>query len=320
MTDVLHAFGIDTVTQLNEKFKAKERDLNLNYRYGNTSEYYNIALENIRKIKDIHKEHLDETRFKLFYESAVNNDYYKTNPFYLLKSEYVVIATDIATKIKVEFPRMSNLYWSEEELKQTSPSHFVRASMSVPFFFEPMQKNIDATQESVKYAWRYWLNTTQQNICPAGIFIDGGSISNFPVDLFHNNDIFYPRLPVFGVKLTSDLDIIKDKGCSSKEVLRTPLSFSGNIISTLRGFNDKTFLTKYSFYDLYSIQTVDCGKSNWLNFFMKKEEKEDLFNRGFQSALDFLSKFDWEKYKYERMMVSMKDKKIMKEMDTPTVG
>ena len=53
---------------------------------------------------------------------------------------------------------------------------------------------------------------------------------------------------------------------------------------------------------------------------MKKEEKEDLFNRGFQSALDFLSKFDWEKYKYERMMVSMKDKKIMKEMDTPTVG
>lgn len=320
MTDVLHAFGIDTVAQLNEKFKAREKDLNLNYRYGNTSEYYNIALENIRKIKEIHKEHLDETRFKLFYDSAVNNDYYKTNPFYLLKSEYVVIATDIATKIKVEFPRMSNLYWSEEELKQTSPSHFVRASMSVPFFFEPMQKNIDATQESVKYAWRYWLNTSRENICPTGIFIDGGSISNFPVDLFHNNDIFYPRLPVFGVKLTSDLDILTDKGCSSKEVLRTPLSFSGNIINTLKGFNDKTFLTKYSFYDLYSIQTVNCGKSNWLNFFMKKEEKEDLFNRGFQSALDFLSKFDWEKYKYERMMVSMKDKKIMKEMDTPTVG
>jgi hypothetical protein len=32
----------------------------------------------------------------------------------------------------------------------------------------------------------------------------------------------------------------------------------------------------------------------WLNFFMKREEKEELFNRGFQAALDF-NTFDWEK-------------------------
>ncbi|WP_262148737.1 patatin-like phospholipase family protein [Chryseobacterium foetidum] len=323
MTDVLNAFGIKTVADLNRKFSQKEENLNLNYRYGSGSEYYDLALQSIEKIKAGHtktENHIDETRYRLFFESAKNNDYYKTNPFYLLKSEYVVITTDISAKIKVELPAMANLYWSEEELKRSSPAEFVRASMSVPFFFEPMQKIINSKDDSVKYAWKYWLNISPEDIYPTGIFIDGGSLSNFPVDLFHNNDVFYPRLPIFGVKLTSDSDMLTDKQHTSDEILKTPLSFAGNIISTMKGFNDKAFLSKYSFYDIYSIQNVNCGKSNWLNFFMEKEEKEDLFNRGFQAALDFLNRFDWEKYKYERMIVSMKEKKIIKEEDTPTVG
>ena len=77
---------------------------------------------------------------------------------------------------------------------------------------------------------------------------------------------------------------------------------------------------RQTFYHLFSIQTVNCGKSSWLNFFMKRTEKEELFNRGFQAALDFLNRFDWEKYKCERMMLTMKEKKILKEADTPTVG
>ncbi|WP_228408124.1 MULTISPECIES: hypothetical protein [unclassified Chryseobacterium] len=35
---------------------------------------------------------------------------------------------------------------------------------------------------------------------------------------------------------------------------------------------------------------------------MQREEKEELFNHGFSAALDFLSNFDWQKYKCERMM------------------
>lgn len=318
--DVMNEFGIKTVAQLNEKFIQKEHHLNLNYRYGNGMEYYAIALTSIEEIKANNIEHIDQTAYKIFYDSAVNNDYYKNNPFYQLKSEYIVVTTDINAKIKVELPTMANLYWSEEELKHTSPAEFVRASMSVPFFFEPFQKIINKKDDSVKYAWKFWMNTKEEDINPVGIFIDGGSISNFPIDLFHASDIFYPRMPLFGVQLTSDSDILSEKGKTSEEILKTPFSFAGNIISTLRGFNDKSFLTKHTFYHLYSIQTVNCGKSSWLNFFMKREEKEDLFNRGFRAALDFLNQFDWEKYKCERMMLSMKEKKILKEEDTPTVG
>lgn len=320
MKTALDSFGIKTVANLNEKFTQKERDLNLNYRYGNGQEYYNLTLAGIEKIKAKNLEHIDQTRYKIFYDSALNNDYYKNNPFYLLRSEYVVIATDINAKIKVELPTMANLYWSEEELKHISPAEFVRASMSVPFFFEPFQKRINKNEDSVKYAWKFWMNTKQEDIYPVGVFIDGGSISNFPIDLFHADEVFYPRMPLFGVQLTSDSDLLSEKGKTSEEILKTPFSYAGNIISTLQGFNDKVFLTKHSFYRLYSIQTVNCGTNSWLNFFMKKEEKEDLFNRGFQAALDFLNQFDWEKYKYERMMLTMKEKKILKEEDTPTVG
>lgn len=320
MKEVLNGFGIKTVAELNKKFIQKEDKLNLNYRYGNRQEYYHKALQGIEKIMENNGDHIDATRYKIFYEGAANNDYYKNNPFYQLKSEYVIVTTDINAKIKVELPTMANLYWSEEELKHISPAEFVRASMSVPFFFEPMQKRINKDDDSVKYAWKFWMNTVQEDIYPVGIFIDGGSISNFPIDLFHATDVFYPRLPLFGVQLTSDSDIASEKGKTSEQILKSPFSYAGNIISTLKGFNDKTFLTKHTFYHLFSIQTVNCGTSNWLNFFMKKEEKEELFNRGFQAALDFLTQFDWEKYKYERMMLSMKEKKILKEEDTPTVG
>ncbi|MBT2620411.1 patatin-like phospholipase family protein [Chryseobacterium sp. ISL-6] len=320
MKDVLDGFGVKTVAELNLKFAPKERDLNLNYRYGNNQEYYTIALESIEEIKTNMREHIDETQYKIFYESAVNNNHYKDNPFYQLKSEYVVIATDINAKIKVELPTMANLYWSEEELKHSSPAEFVRASMSVPFFFEPLQKRIDKDDDSVKYAWRFWMNTKPENIYPVGVFIDGGSISNFPIDLFHMNDVFYPRMPLFGVQLTSKSETDTEKGKTSAEIMKTPFSYAGNMINTLKGFNDKSFLTKHTFYRLYSIQTVDCGTSSWLNFFMKREEKEQLFNAGFLAALDFLNQFDWKKYKAERMLISMKEKKILKEEDTKTVG
>lgn len=320
MTEVMDGLGIKTVAELNKKFIQKEHNLNLNYRYGNGVEYYTIALNTIEEIKAKNIEHIDETRYKIFYESAANNDYYKNNPFYQLKSEYIVITTDINAKIKVELPTMANLYWSEEELKRISPAEFVRASMSVPFFFEPFQKRINKDDDSVKYAWRFWMNTKKEDIYPVGIFIDGGSISNFPIDLFHSNDVFYPRLPLFGVQLTSDSEIDSEKVKTSEQILKTPFSYAGNIIETLKEFNDKSFLMKYSFYHLFSIKNVNCGTSNWLNFFMKKKEKEQLFNIGFQAALDFLNQFDWKKYKYERMMITMKDKKILKEEDTPTVG
>src|SRR5690606_22648593 len=48
---------------------------------------------------------------------------------------------------------------------QISPAKFVRASMSVPFFFEPMVTQINNSKDSIIQAWKFWLNTEPLNVC-----------------------------------------------------------------------------------------------------------------------------------------------------------
>ncbi len=57
----------------------------------------------------------------------------------------------------------------------------VRASMSIPFFFEPaIVKGHDGTSSTL---------------------VDGGVLSNFPIDIFDRTEGRRPRWPTFGVKL-----------------------------------------------------------------------------------------------------------------------
>lgn len=320
MQKALEKYNIKSVSNLNEEYNKKGRDLNVNYRLGNGPEYYTNALAQINNIHQKELANLDIVRFRFFLETIQSTDVYKDNPFTLLRSDYSIITTDINAKIKVELPKMANLYWTNTDLSMISPAKFVRASMSVPYFFEPMITKIDLSKDSIIQAWKFWLNADPKNVCEEGVFVDGGSISNFPIDIFHESDIFYPRIPVFGVRLVDQAELGEQRGCGSKVILKSPFSFLMGIFDTLKGYNDKTFLTKYSFYSTHSIQTVDCSPSNWLNFFMKDDEKTQLFNKGFQAGLEFLEKFDWEKYKYERMLVALKEKNIMKQEAKPNVG
>lgn len=320
MQVALDSFNIKSVSNLNEEYNQKERKLNLNYRLGNGEEYYNTAIENIKNIHEKELANIDMVKFNFFLESAEGNDLYKENPFTLLRSDYTIVTTDINAQIKVELPKMANLYWTNTDLSIISPAKFVRASMSVPYFFEPMITKIDISKDSIIQAWKFWLNAEPANIFEEGVFVDGGSISNFPIDIFHESDIFYPRIPVFGVRLVDQAELGEPRGPGSKNILKSPFSFLGSIFDTLKGYNDKTFLTKYTFYSTHSIQYVDCSPSNWLNFFMEDREKTELFNKGFRAGLDFLEKFDWQKYKYERMLVALKEKGIFKQEAKPNVG
>lgn len=316
----LDSFNIKSVSNLNEEYNQNGRKLNLNYRFGNGEEYYNTAIENINNIHQKELANIDMLKFNFFLESAQSSDIYKENPFTLLRADYTIIATDINAKIKVELPKMANLYWTNTELSIISPAKFVRASMSVPYFFEPMITKIDIAKDSIVQAWKFWLNAEPANVFEEGVFVDGGSISNFPIDIFHESDIFYPRIPVFGVRLVDQAELGEARGPGSKNILKSPFSFLGAIFDTLKGYNDKSFLTKYTFYSTHSIQYVDCSPSNWLNFFMQDEEKIVLFNKGFRAGLDFMEKFDWENYKYERMLVALKEKGILKQEAKPNVG
>jgi NTE family protein len=111
-----------------------------------------------------------------------------------------IIAADITTQSKIVFPEMSELLYTNPG--KANPADFARASMSIPFFFQPFRiSNLPTGAE----AWKKWNSMTglYASIPAEVLFMDGGIISNFPIDIFHNNTKV-PDSPTFGVKIGLD--------------------------------------------------------------------------------------------------------------------
>jgi NTE family protein len=193
-----------------------------------------------------------------------------------------IIAADITTESRVIFPEMNKLFWNEPD--NVNPAYFLRASMSIPLFFYPFEVTIGDKvkksdwEELVKY----------RGALPDKVsFVDGGVMSNFPIDVFHNR-ARVPRLPTFGVKLGDD----RDKANKSGSIPQ----FLMSIFNSARHVLDYQFLLKNEDYEKL-ITKIDVGEHNWLNFSISDDDKVDLFIRGAKAAADFLRKFDWEEYK-----------------------
>lgn len=199
-----------------------------------------------------------------------------------------IIAADITTQTKVLFPKMGHLYWGDK-IDEISPAKMVRASMSVPFFFVPLEiKNIPNSGEPATGEWIQLANyfgPVPQDVK----FVDGGMISNFPINVFHSKPGNIPRKPTFGVKLSSyrqEFSLVNDLG-----------SFMGSMVNTMRHDSDNEFLLQNPDFRKL-ICFIDADKDfNWLNFKMSDEKKKKLFLLGAQKGLDFLKTFDWESYK-----------------------
>jgi NTE family protein len=213
-----------------------------------------------------------------------------TNAIYNSSKDFLhlaIIAADITTQSKIVFPEMSELLYANPD--KANPADFARASMSIPFFFQPfIISNIPTGVDS----WRKWNQMTGLNASiPAEVlFMDGGIISNFPIDIFHNNTKV-PDAPTFGVKI----------GLDKAEINQNKKFFSliGSVFNTARFSSDDNFLrTNPDFRHL--IGYIDTGNHNWLNFGLTDEAKVDLFIRGAQAAATFLKTFNWDKYKKMR--------------------
>lgn len=208
-----------------------------------------------------------------------------------------IITSDITTHTKVEFPKMAELYWRNPA--SIKPSELVRASMSIPFFFEPFEvKDIpsDAKHghpDGKTYAalWDEHASYTGP-IPPVVKFVDGGMLSNFPINVFHRTDGLPPTRPTFGVRLSTYRDDFVD--------VKNLMSFSGAMISTMRQIHDYDFLMRNPDYRTL-ICRIDADKDfNWLDFEMPQDDRIKLFLQGAKKAIEFLECFDWEKYKETR--------------------
>jgi len=222
-----------------------------------------------------------------------------------LTSDVTFITSDIISQNKVEFPKMWDLFTLDEN--EIHPAEFVRASMSIPLFFESYQLNdIPNKDPRIINAWQRHLRVEPNCIPEAARFVDGGIISNFPISIFYNPNIAIPRLPTFGIELDDEKPKEKDANpVSTKMSLGT---YIYRMFNTVRFYYDKDFLLKNELYKK-GIGNIKVFDFNWLNFSISDDEKIRLFVRGAQAAGEFLmgtastTAFNWNEYKAQRQAV-----------------
>lgn len=224
-----------------------------------------------------------------------------------------IIASEITNQQKVDFPAMAKYYWQDE--KNVDPADFVRASMSIPIFFEPFSVKVTAYPKDEE--GKLLLQNIPPDVSPDNPvdvrFVDGGILSNFPINVFHNPQIMIARMPTFGVKLEDEEhELPGDKEQDRKSLF----SFLGSIFSTVRFYYDRDFLLKNQIYEK-CIGHIDVADFNWLNFSVSDEDKKKLFVRGAEAARTFFlggdvwvdgkprkfEAFDWQAFKVERTKV-----------------
>jgi NTE family protein len=217
------------------------------------------------------------------------------------EAHLALVTADVSTESKVVFPKMAALFWANPD--EVSPADYVRASVSVPFFFHPFQlesleRKIEDQETKAKFEsnWREWAgyNGKENDGWPAQhLFIDGGIVSNFPIALFHNTTTV-PNAPTFGVKLGKDV---------RKSEIKRLSQLTGAVFNSARHTLDLDFLIRNPDYQ-HLISEIDTGAHHWLNFELSPEEKIDLFVRGASCADKFLRTFDWQAYKEIRRNLS----------------
>lgn len=200
-------------------------------------------------------------------------------------AKLAIITSDVTTHTKVDFPRMGELYWKNPE--EICPSKFVRASMAVPYFFYPqVVKDIPHQGKENQENWIKYAGYSGK-VPPEAKFVDGGMLSNFPINIFHENKL--PSRPTFGVRLS-----VYRKTYSRADGF---FSFGGAMISTMRQIYDYDFILRNPDYKNLICHIDADEEFNWLNFDMQFDRQKQLFLLGAEKGLEFLKKFNWEDYK-----------------------
>ncbi len=142
----------------------------------------------------------------------------------------------------------------------------VRASMSIPFFYQPVKLRHRDGRES-------WL-------------VDGGMLSNFPVDVFDRPTGERPRWPTFGIKLSAR----PDASLGVTHDIHGPVSYAEAMLGTMTGFHDQMHLDDPAV--LARTIFVDSMKVRATDFDLDTTTRDRLFENGRAAAIAFLDGTD----------------------------
>jgi NTE family protein len=190
----------------------------------------------------------------------------------------VVMATDVTLGRLVRLPWDYRHVYGLDPCKQRV-ADAVRASMSIPFFFEPATiTNPDTERRST--------------------LVDGGVLSNFPIDTFDRTDLEPPRWPTFGVKLLpalpADTPLLPLAGLRLSLPLLPPVQLLEYLVATAMVGHDQTYLDQPWVND--RTIRIDTKAAGVVDFGLNNGQKQALYDNGRQAARDFLQRWDWKDY------------------------
>jgi NTE family protein len=152
----------------------------------------------------------------------------------------------------------------------------VRASMAIPFFYPPV---------TLTHAGGL-----------ASTLVDGGVLSNFPIDSFDRPDGKPPRWPTFGITVLPRLAEGIDTVMPALRPLRLfeQTSLLESLLTTMLVGHDQTQLNKpWVRTRAIMVESADVGV---LDFGVSRTLLEEFYQKGYAAAQDFLSTWDWSTY------------------------
>ena len=173
----------------------------------------------------------------------------------------VVHVSDLTRRVLVRLP------WDYGQYGKTADEQLivdaVRASMSIPFYFRPVQ--LDTPRGEVTW-------------------VDGGLLSNFPITVFDRTDNVKPRWPTWGIKLSGAPVLGDDKP------VRTAVGMAIRSLETLtadwnRYRLDEEGVNQRTIY-------VNTDGISATNFSLPTKTQNELFSNGQAAATEFLKQYD----------------------------
>jgi NTE family protein len=189
-----------------------------------------------------------------------------------------MVAADVTNHRLLVLPEDLRRYRRPGEKAAIEPDEYrvadaVRMSLSIPYFFQPVE-------------------LVDGNTGKLSTIVDGGTLSNFPVWLF-DTDRRDPKRPTFGLRLVGGRAV----GSGLRQFVRMlgwPAALAVDISQTQSGAWDERFTTAST-----RVRTcaVDAGNVGTTDFDLLPAQKADLINGGRRAAGSFLSKFNLEDYR-----------------------
>lgn len=180
-----------------------------------------------------------------------------------------VVASDLTHGRMLVLPQDIQRYGYDPD--RLPVARAVRMSMAIPFFYQPVYlppRGLAGARDPGA----------------AGVIVDGGLLSNFPVWLFDSPG--RPPWPTFGFRLV-------EPGSGRPRRITGTISLLGAMVATMLEAHDARHVEDQDFVRTIAIPTLGV---NTMDFDISPARAEALFNAGQQAAAQFLDAWDFPQY------------------------